>query len=115
MSDFQIEWLPSNSEGARILKVTGPFTINAVFDFQAMARAEAAPLRIIDLSGVPYMDSAALGSLLGLHVSCQKEGSRYALIGVSDRLRSLFRMAGVDDFLVIRPSLEAATAGSVTS
>jgi len=107
-----MEWTPSNQEGTRVLKIAGPFTLAAVFEFQSMVRSDPAPMTIVDLSEVPYMDSAALGSVLGLHVSCQKDGRQYALIGVSDRLRSLFRMSGVDNFLAIHPSLTAAVASA---
>ncbi|MDN4175991.1 STAS domain-containing protein, partial [Nocardioides sp. SOB77] len=64
---------------------------------------------LIDLSGVPYMDSAALGCLLGLQVSCAREGRSYGLIGTPERLRSLFKVAGVDGILKTYGSVEAAS------
>jgi anti-anti-sigma factor len=97
--EFTIEVLPGSSPGVRVLKLAGPFTLRDVFEFQEIVRAEAAPMTVIDLTGVPYMDSASLGSILGFHVSCEKEGRKYALEGASDRLRSLFRMSGVDSML----------------
>jgi anti-anti-sigma regulatory factor len=56
------------------------------------------------------MDSAALGSLLGLHVSCQRHGLQYALAGAADRLKTLFRVAGVEDLLVSCASVADAEA-----
>src|SRR5436309_5076995 len=108
MPEFKIDQLPGSREGVQVLKLSGPFTLVAVFDFQAIFRHEPAPATIVDLSDVPYMDSAALGSLLGLHVSCVKDGRKYALCGASDRLRTLFRVAGVEKLLVICQSLEEA-------
>ena len=108
MPEFTIEVLPGSSPGVRVLKLTGPFTMRDVFEFQQLVRADAAPLTIIDLTEVPYMDSASLGSVLGFHVSCEKEGRKYALRGASDRLRSLFRMSGVDSML----HYAAETAGA---
>lgn len=109
MEDLQIETV-RNQDGVQIIRLTGPFTITTMFDFQTQVREQTAPITLIDLSGVPYMDSAALGSLLGFHVSCQREGRKYALVGVSDRLKTLFRVAGVDGLLVSYPSVEAARA-----
>jgi len=63
---------------------------------------------------VPYMDSAALGALLGYHVSCQREGHRYALTGVSGRIRTLFQVAGVDGFLMCYDTPEQAEAQLAT-
>jgi anti-anti-sigma factor len=110
MDHLDIETIPGTKPGVRILKLTGPFTLATVFDFQRVVREDSAPLTIIDLSGVPYMDSAALGSVLGLHVSCHREGKQYGLIGVSDRLKTLFRVAGVDGMVVCYGSLEEAEA-----
>src|ERR1039457_232985 len=47
-------------------------------------------------------------SVLGFHVSCQREGRQYALTGVSDRLMTLFRVAGVNGMLTIATSVAEA-------
>ena len=106
-----MEWSDGSREGERLVKLTGPFTLEAVFDFQDSIRKDHAPITIVDLTDVPYMDSAALGSLLGLHVSCQRDHRQYALIGVSERLQTLFRVAGVGAMLTIYGSLAGAEAG----
>ena len=106
-----MDWMDGKLPGERILKLTGPFTLSTVFDFQDNIRVHHPPITIIDLTDVPYMDSAALGSLLGMHVSCQKDQRLYGLVGVSDRLQTLFRVAGVNTILVTFASLAAADAG----
>ena len=110
MLELQIEKLSGTTPGVQILKLTGPFTIVGLFDFQEIIRIDPPPGTVVDLTEVPYMDSAALGSLLGMHVSCQRHDRKYALAGVSDRLKTLFRVAGVDNFLVICPSVAEAEA-----
>jgi anti-anti-sigma factor len=113
MTDFSMTWSDGSIEGERILKLTGPFTLSAVFDFQDAIRTHHSPITIIDLTDVPYMDSAALGSLVGLHVSCQHHGRHYSIVGASDRLRTVFRVSGVDSILVTNHSLaDAETAFS---
>jgi len=105
-------------EGETILKLSGPFTLQAVFEFQNAIRANHPPITIVDLADVVYMDSAALGSLMGLHVSCQQHDRHYALVGASDRLRTLFRVSGVNSILVSYGSLpeaEAALSGKTAS
>jgi len=110
MEDLKIESLAGTREGIRILKLTGPFTLTTFFDFQSIIREGQSRMTIIDLSGVPYMDSAALGSILGFHVSCQREGRQYALVGVSDRLMTIFRVAGVDGMVTFANSVDEAEA-----
>jgi len=110
MDQMQIEVSAGARPGVRLLRLLGPFTLGTMFDFQSIVREGEAAVTIVDLSAVPYMDSAALGSLLGFHVSCQREGHRYALTGVSNRIRTLFQVAGVDGFLVRYDTVEEAEA-----
>jgi anti-anti-sigma factor len=110
MEELQVEVAAGARQGVRILRLTGPFTLSTMFDFQNIVREGSSAVTIIDLRGVPYMDSAALGSLLGFHVSCQREGRRSALTGVSGRLQTLFQVAGVNGFLVRYDTPEQAEA-----
>ena len=118
MADLSMAWSDGTLEGERILTLSGPFTLPTMFDFQDEMRSNRPPITIIDLAGVPYMDSAALGSLMGLHVSCQQHDRRYALVGASDRLKTVFRVSGVNSILVTYGSLaeaESALGGTAAS
>jgi anti-anti-sigma factor len=108
MSEFSIEVRPGPQEGVRILHLIGPFRLQQVWEFQAVMRASEEPVTIIDLTDVPYMDSASLGALMGAHVLCQKNKRQYALVGVSERHRLLFEVGGVEKLLVIYDNVEQA-------
>jgi anti-sigma B factor antagonist len=69
----------------------------------------------IDLSGVPYMDSAGLGAILGAFASCQRNNRKFGLVNVSDRVRVLFQVAHVDTVLPQFASLEGAEAEATTA
>ena len=105
---LQISYAPGTHEGEQILTVRGPLVISNFFEFQSKARENKAPLLIIDLANVPYMDSAALGAILGIHVSTGNKGTKYALINVAERIQSMFAISGVRDTLVIFPTLADA-------
>ena len=111
MDELLIETVSGTPEGVRVLKLTGPFTLKTLFDFQSLVRSGSDPATIIDLSGVPYIDSAALGCLMGVHVSAERLKRKYALAGASERLRSLFNMVGVDNILVMYPTVDEAIKG----
>jgi anti-anti-sigma factor len=104
----------SEAAGATVLKIAGPMLISNLFEFQRAVRAQSAPLLVLDLSEVPYMDSAALGSLVNAHVSCINRNRRLVLVGVCDRVATLFRVVHVDKVLAVYPSLSDAI-GSVNS
>jgi anti-sigma B factor antagonist len=109
MEELTIEILPGSTPGLRTLKLTGPFTLRTIFEFQEIVRAEPSPHTVIDLTDVPYMDSAALGAILGFHVSCQREKREYVVAGASARLRTLFKVAGVEQLIHLdKPMSEAA-------
>jgi anti-anti-sigma regulatory factor len=71
-SPVHVESLEGSSPETAILKITGPLTIHNFFDFQDLARQQTAPVFIIDLTDVPYIDSAALGSLVGEILEVEK-------------------------------------------
>ena len=100
MDELKIESIPGKREGVRIIRLNGPFVLQGVFEFQSIARAGNDPVTIVDLTDVPFMDSAALGAVMGLHVSCQRQQRKYGLAGASSRLRTLFDVAGVAAILV---------------
>ena len=108
MDQFKIETALGMQDGIRIIRLSGPFTLPETFDFQTVFRGSEAPVTLIDLTGVSYLDSAALGALLSVHVSSEKHRRRYALVGAQERLRDLFRSAEVESLLVMYRTIEEA-------
>ena len=94
----------------RLLRLTGPFTLPGIFEFQSIVKSVDDPLVIVDLAGVPFMDSAALGAVMFLHASSLRRHHQYALTGASERLHTLFKVGGVDEILVTYPTVEEAEA-----
>jgi anti-sigma B factor antagonist len=108
MEELKIESIPGSQESIRIIRLTGPFVLQGVFEFQSVTRAGSDPVTIVDLTAVPFMDSAALGAVMGLHVSCQRQQRKYGLVGASSRLRTLFEVAGVAGILSTFRTIEEA-------
>ena len=95
-------------EGEQVLKLVGPLLLTTLFELRDTLRATTAPLLILDLTEVPYMDSAGLGVLVNAHVSCVNRGRRLALAGPADRVRTLLAVTHVDRVLAVFPSLQEA-------
>jgi|SRR5579863_956780 anti-sigma B factor antagonist len=93
-----IEDFPGSKDGQRILRLRGPLVIATLFDFQARVRADNSRALIIDLTSVPYVDSAGIGALVGAYVTHQKDGRALALVGVSDRVHNALQVTRVDHF-----------------
>ena len=91
-----------------ILSLKGPLTTENLGLFQNALRREDASTMILDLAGVPYMDSSGLGSLVGAYVSLQKAGRRVVLTGANERVLKLFEMSRLESLFLIFPSLSLA-------
>ena len=100
-----IEDTPS---GVRVFRLTGPLVLNNLFEFQDLARAEGDSPVLVELSGVPYMDSAGLGALLGILASCQRKNRGFGITGATDRIKTLFSVAGVNGLIPTFDSVEIA-------
>lgn len=96
--------------GRLILTLTGPLVISNLFDFQARVRSNTLPHLILDLSAVPYVDSAGIGALVGAYVTHNKDGRSLALVGVSDRVRTTLAVTHVEQFFRSYPTIESALA-----
>jgi anti-sigma B factor antagonist len=106
-----LESLSGQSPGCRILRLAGPLVINNLFEFQNTLRTDPPPTLILDLTEVPYMDSAGMGAIINYFVSAQRSGRKFAVAGVNGRVQELFRMTKVDALLTMRPTaIEAERA-----
>lgn len=94
-----------------IYALTGPLTLRNLFDLQSELRGTPTPkLMILDLSGVPYMDSAGMGLVMNHYVHCQTRGARLVVAGANPRVLDLFKITRVDSVLPLAESAAAAQA-----
>jgi anti-sigma B factor antagonist len=97
-----------SGSGHYLLRLTGPVTISNLFEFQTKVRSNIAPKLILDLTGVPYMDSAGIGALVGAHVSHSKDGRSLGLVGVNERVLNALKITRVDGFFKVYKSVPDA-------
>lgn len=108
---FEVEHLFGDSGGKGVLCLKGPLISDNLPSFQNAIRRENVPTMILDLTDVPYIDSAGLGSLVSVHVSRKKQGQRLALAGVNGRIIHLLKITRMEDLFLIFPSLGDAIDG----
>ena len=107
-----IEESLGSKDGQQILRLSGPLVIANLFDFQAKVRASNSRVLIIDFTGVPYVDSAGIGALVGAYVTREKDGRSLFLVGVSDRIHNALQVTRVDHFFrFFNTMAEAANNG----
>jgi anti-sigma B factor antagonist len=79
-----------------------------MFAIQETLRSESVNT-ILDLTGVPYIDSAGLGVLTNAYIAHQKHGRKFLLAGVNDRVMALFKMTRLENLFEVFPTVESAT------
>ena len=107
MDELRIQ-IENTASGVRKFQLTGPLVLSTLFEFQDLARADSHSAIVIDLSGVPYMDSAGLGAILGVMASCQRKGRGFGITGATDRIKPLFCVTHVDGLIPTFDSVEIA-------
>jgi len=100
------------SPDVAIFRITGPITIRNMFELQDEFRKAPPPVTILDLTNVPYLDSAGMGIVINLYVHCTKAKTKVATAGVNSRALELFRLTKVDTLIPMFETLEAAEASA---
>lgn len=68
----------------------------------------AKPRVILDLSGVPYMDSSGVGTLVEAKRLVEREEARLFLVNPQKRVMGVFEITHLDRFFTICASVEEA-------
>lgn len=66
---------------------------------------------VIDLAGVPYMDSAGVATLVEAMQHARKSNTRLVLCAMTDKVRSIFEISRLDTVFTIVGDQSAALAG----
>lgn len=109
--DFSIEVAEGDLQGAVVFRLCGPFTARDTYStlspdafrktFEVQPQGVPVTAQIIDLSGVPYIDSMGLGLLVRLYVTAQTKGIRWSISGCNPRVLELFKMTKLVSVLPI--------------
>jgi ABC-type transporter Mla MlaB component len=117
---FSIERKEGKASGTVIFRLFGPFTARDMYgsltpvglrnmlDFKSRPGEEPPVVNILDLTEVPYMDSAGLGIVVGHYVSCQRKGVRLIAAGVGPRVRELLKMTKLDTTIPMTATVNEA-------
>ena len=99
-----------DTDSTRIVVVEGDvdMTTSMALLEQLKAAVEQTPTSAfaINLSGVPYMDSSGIASLLETMKHARRRKLEFVLIGLSDNLRNVFSLSRLDQVFRIVDSEE---------
>ena len=111
------EILQTDTEDGVVVKTFLPVSVcdeqDVLSALQALAREvsiERYSRLVLDLSGVDYLSSAALGAIVGLYKRVTQSGGQLRLCGVNDQITELFQVMRLDTVL----SLSGDRVGALT-
>ncbi len=93
LETLQLAVSPGSRDGLKILTLKGSLSIHTIFDFQGAIRTESAPALVVDMTAVPFVDSAGLGAMVGAVVTLQKAGRKIAFAGMNEKNMALVNMS----------------------
>jgi anti-sigma B factor antagonist len=106
--DIQVE---TNDEGFTICRPVGELDAFTVSQFrQALAELATNRRLLIDMSGVPFVDSAGLGALIGGIRRARELGGDVAVCCNRPTLSRLLRTTGFDRIVTVAETMEEAAA-----
>ena len=94
--------------GQCVVRIVGSLTLANVFAFRESIREPSAAEIILDMTGVPYMDSTGLGALIGAKLFHEQAGRQIALVGLNDKTAALLKMTNVENVFRVYSSLAEA-------
>jgi anti-sigma B factor antagonist len=108
---LKIETAAGTKPETVVVRLSGALTISTLPALQQTLRPITAALTVLDLAGVPYMDSAGLGAVLNFYVASNKAGRKMAVAAVTQRVGALIELTKVNTVLKVFPTVEAAEQG----
>jgi anti-sigma B factor antagonist len=100
--------------GVVLLTLTGTMTMGTQlqrFEWLIDELIKVGQNRVVaDMGGISYLDSSAIGVLVGAQGVLKNAGGEFRLAGMADRVSKIFKLAGVDGVLNIDPNRDAALA-----
>jgi anti-sigma B factor antagonist len=97
------------ANGCTVCRPVGELDAFTVSQFrQALAELASSPRLLIDLSGVPFVDSAGLGALIGGIRRVRELGGDVAVACPRPTLTRLLHTTGFDRIVTVAPSVAEA-------
>lgn len=99
---------PGATGTTSILRLKGPLTLTTLFMLQEALREVGSADTVIDVTEVPYIDSAGLGTILSHWAHTQRTGHKFAMTGVSPRIEVLLEITKVNTVLPLFKTADEA-------
>ncbi len=101
----------SSQDGVKVFRLSGKFDFRSRHEFQTViGKAKQSGLRhiILNLQGVTFLDSAALGLLANLHKQFTAQGIHVSLVNPQDYVKRVLELVKMDKLFSIHATEKQA-------
>jgi anti-anti-sigma factor len=109
---LEVEKLPESTDAQSLYAAKGKLSLETVNEFIQKLRPDPAQHVVLDMSGVTFLDSAGVGSLVSLFVSRRNQSKTFALAGLTAQGKAVVTVAGLQNLLPIYNTLADATTAA---
>ena len=95
-----MEWRELTTDGVLILELIGEIDLQHSPEMRRLLQARAAqriPALLLDFTGVQYIDSSGLATLIEYYQTTQAFAGRIAVAGLTPRVRSIFELVRLNE------------------
>ena len=114
MAQQKVEIEIEDAGGYHLLKPAGDldvYTVGSLRDALGKMIEDENPRVVVDLDGVPFMDSSGLGALMGGVRRLREAGGDLAIACTKEQHLKLFTITGFGEGVSIAPTVEEAAKG----
>lgn len=114
MAQQKIDIDVSEAEGYQVLRPGGDldvYTVGSLRDALGTIVGSQSPHVVVDLDGVPFMDSSGLGALMGGVRRLREAGGDLAISCTREQHLKLFTITGFGEGVSIAPTVDEAAKG----
>ena len=114
MAQQKVEIEIGNQDDYRVLTPNGDldvYTVGSLRDAIGQMIEEGTTRVVVDLDGVPFMDSSGLGALMGGVRRLREAGGDLAIACTREQHLKLFAITGFGEGVSIAPTVEEAAGG----
>src|SRR5271163_2003372 len=102
-----------NEENIPVVCISGDVDLETspqLRDFLKPKSAKKTPALLLDFSGVNYIDSSGLATLIEYFQSVQGYGGKLALASLSPRVKNVFEIVRLEQIFTLYPDVPSALA-----
>lgn len=104
----------AQDSGVLVIALSGTMTMGTQlqqFEWEIAELAKKQQTKIVlDMAKLTYLDSSAIGVLVGCNMSVKAAGGQMRMAAVVDRVNTIFKMTGVDRVLSLDKTVDDSVA-----